>query len=104
MAKKADLEEIRKLLNDEKFIISDHARVRMFQRNVTTEEINEIIVNGEIIENYPDNFPCPSVLILGLKKGKSLHIVAAQCENHVRIITVYEPDEEKWVEFRKRKE
>jgi hypothetical protein len=76
----------------------------MFQRNVTTEDIKEIIKNGEIIEEYCNDFPCPSILILGFVKGKSLHIVLGACDDHVRIVTVYEPDEMQWIQFRKRKD
>ena len=65
-------------------------------------------VNNEEI-SHPDiiklsGYAGQTGTILGFIKGKALHIVTAQCENHVRIITVYEPDEMKWVEFRKRKE
>ena len=105
MKKDSNLEEIKKLISQDQFIISNHARIRMFQRNVTTEIIKEIIIKGEIIEEYHDDFPCPSVLILGFEKEEPLHIVAARCEDHVRIITVYKPDEKKkWNNFRKRKE
>jgi len=103
MKKDSNLEEIKKLIRQDQFIISNHARMRMFQRNVTTNSIKEIIIHGEIIENYHNDFPCPSVLILGFEKQEPWHIVAARCLDHVRIITVYEPDEKKWNNFRKRK-
>jgi len=71
---------------------------------VTTEDIKEVIIDGEIIEEYLEDFPCPSILILGFVRGKSLHIVIGECDDHVRIVTVYEPDETQWIQFRKRKE
>ena len=38
-----------KLFLEDNFIISDHARVRMFQRNVSTEDIGQVVLYGEII-------------------------------------------------------
>ncbi len=42
----------------------------MFQRNISTEDIRLVIALGEIIEDYPDDEPCPSALFLGLTAGK----------------------------------
>nr|WP_280921249.1 DUF4258 domain-containing protein [Methanolobus bombayensis] len=50
----------------DKFIISDHARTRMFQRNVSTDELIEVVNNSTIIEEYPEDKPCPLVLLLDL--------------------------------------
>ena len=43
---------IKKLFQKEAFIISNHARVRMFQRNISTEDIRQVVLHGEIIEDY----------------------------------------------------
>jgi len=36
-------------------------------------------------------------------KSVPYHVAIAECEDHVRIITVYKPKEEKWVDYRIRK-
>ena len=64
--------------NDE-VIVSNHARVRMFERNVSTDELLTVIAHGEIIETYPDDEPCPSALILGFIN----HTVYLLCRNHL---------------------
>lgn len=66
------------------------------------EEANYIILNREIIESYPDDFPCPSVLISGFLPGKSCHVVVAKCLDYLRVVTVYLPDEDKWINCRER--
>jgi hypothetical protein len=76
----------------------------MFQRNISTEEIENVIANGEMIENYPDDEPCPCALFLGFTKGIPCHIVVAQCNDHVRIITVYQPEKDKWIDYKIRRE
>jgi hypothetical protein len=101
---KIDLEHIKKLIEQDRFIISNHARVRMFQRNISTDAIKGIIMKGEIIEEYPKDEPCPSALILAFLKNIPYHIVVAQCEDHVRIVTVYKPEKDKWTGYRTRRE
>ncbi|MHA2250499.1 MAG: DUF4258 domain-containing protein [Candidatus Kariarchaeaceae archaeon] len=62
-----------------------------------------MIEGGELIKNYEDDFPCPSQLILGHHKGGYLHIIIGICEDHVRLITIYSPDESKWINYRMRR-
>ena len=94
---------LKELVLKDKFIISNHARVRMFQRNISTDDIRQIVARGEIIETYPNDEPCPSALFLGYPGGKPCHVVMAQCDDHVRVITVYFPEKDKWIDYRIRK-
>jgi hypothetical protein len=58
------------------------------------------------IENYPDDEPYPSYLIYGkTKKKRPLHIVCAYSkeEDLVIVITVYQPDPQKWIDNERRK-
>jgi len=98
-----DIEFIRKFVQEDKFIISNHARVRMFQRNISSDDIRYLIMDGEIIEEYPEDEPCPSTLILGFWCKNPYHVVVAQCEDHVRIVTVYHPEEDKWIDYKIRR-
>ena len=52
-----------------------HAIQRSIERNIAEEEVVEILLNGEIIEEYPDDKYGPSCLILGrTKNGRTLHV------------------------------
>ena len=84
-------------------LISHHARLRMFERNVSTDDLLAVVAFGEIIETYPDDEPCPSALILGFINQVANHVVAL-CADHLRVVTVYLPDDERWVESRRRRE
>lgn len=75
----------------------------MFQRNVSTDDIKVIVKKGEVIEKYPNDEPCPSALMLGFLEDTPYHLVIARCEDHVRIVTMYHPKEDKWVDYRVRK-
>jgi hypothetical protein len=37
----------------------------MFERNISTDDLFSAIKVSEIIESYPDDEPCPSLLMLG---------------------------------------
>ena len=90
------------LIGSGEILISNHARVRMFERNISTDDLITIITSGEIIEDYPDDVPCPSVLIVGFINSVAYHTVVAVCTDHIRVITVYIPAEDKWIEYRRR--
>ena len=96
-------EKIIDLIESGKILISHHARVRMFERNISTDDLTTVIASGEIIEEYPEDEPCPSVLIMGLIDSVTYHTVIAVCTDHIRVITVYIPGEDKWIEYRKRR-
>ena len=96
-------DRITELIESGEILISHHARVRMFEHNVSTDKLIPIILSGEIIEDYPDDEPCPSVLILGFIDAVAYHIVIALCRDHIRVITVYIPEEDKWIEYRRRR-
>lgn len=86
-----------------------HARIEMRNEEsgiIKDEEIYESICNGEIVEKYLKDKPYPSFLIFGKTKNKRpLHIVCAynDSEKIAIIITAYQPDAEKWIDFKRRR-
>ena len=98
-----DIEQIKTFFKENHFLITNHARTRMFQRNISTDGITGMIQNSEVIELYLDDKPCPSALVLGYWQNKPVHLVIAQCVDHARVITVYHPDKNKWIDYKKRK-
>ena len=60
----------------------------------------------EIIEQYPDDYPYPSCLILGMSiEDKYLHVVIGNHESDLFLITAYFPSFDKWEsDFKTRKE
>lgn len=59
---------------------------------------------GEIIESYPDDEPCPSVLMIGFIRDAAYHVVVGICKDHLRVITAYTPDNEHWIDPGTRRE
>lgn len=84
-----------------------HAVRRMFERGISDAAVRKIITEGETIEQYPDDTPYPSRLMLGFIGSRPLHVVVADNsdDEELIIITVYEPDPAKWdTAFKGRKE
>jgi hypothetical protein len=71
-----------------------HAFERMMERNISRDTVKEVLLNGEIIEDYPDDKPYPTALLLGMVKGEPFHVVAALDSENTRcfVITAYKPD------------
>ena len=91
------------LIESGEILISNHARIRMFERNISTDDLIAIISSGEVIEEYIDDEPCPSVLMVGFINSVAYHTVVATCTDHIRVITVYIPEEDKWIDYRRRR-
>jgi hypothetical protein len=98
-----EIEEIRVKITVEEYRFSDHAVKRMIKRNIERIEIEEAVITGEIIEEYPDDKYSPSCLIYGrTKSNRHLH-VQVSIPPTVVIITAYEPDESEWINNRVRR-
>ncbi|MGH8679833.1 MAG: DUF4258 domain-containing protein, partial [Burkholderiales bacterium] len=74
-----------------KIIFRAHAVRRMFERAVSLDEVHAVLANGETIEDYPDDMPYPSRLVLGWIDRRPLHVVAAynEDEDETIVVTVY---------------
>lgn len=77
--------------------MTQHSRKRMSERGIALRDITSAIGDGEIIEQYPDDFPFPSCLILGHSAdGRALQVVASINEEMAYLITAYFPDAASW--------
>jgi hypothetical protein len=99
------IDEIRKKIADSRFELSKHATDQSLLRGVRVQEIREAIATGEVIEDYPNDKYGPSCLILGITQMlRPLHV---QCSypsrDLIKIITLYEPDPEIWIDFKARR-
>jgi hypothetical protein len=70
-----------------------HALERMLERGISRNQVKKAILQGVIIENYPDDHPIPSIL-LAINQPEALHVVLAYdaISEQCHIITAYRPD------------
>ena len=75
------------------------------ERMITTKDVENIIYEGKLIEDYPDDVRGHSCLIMGGgEDGRAVHVVCALQDEYIAIITAYIPNLEDWEEgFKERK-
>jgi hypothetical protein len=63
------------------------------------DDVVDALSNGEIIEQYPNDYPFPSCLVLGrTKAGRALHVVCGSNGVELWLITAYFPNPAEWTE------
>lgn len=99
------IDEIRRKIARDEFEFSKHAVDQTIIRRISVTEIREAMSKGEIIEDYPEDKYGPSCLIHGKTAGgRSIHVQCSYPARQVlKIITVYEPDPERWIDFNVRR-
>ena len=73
---------------------------------IKEREVYEAVSNGKVIEDYVDDEPYPSCLIYGeTDRSRTLHVVCAYAtdEELAIVITVYQPNPMKWINYERRK-
>ena len=94
-----NIEIIQSLYRIEKIKWSTHCLERMQERDISIDDVGNCIMSGEIIEDYPDDFPHPSCLIFGYSiNHKVLHTVVGSDGEVLHIITAYYPNTIKFME------
>ncbi|MFQ5965809.1 MAG: DUF4258 domain-containing protein [Candidatus Scalinduaceae bacterium] len=99
------LGEIQRQLSLGEFEFSRHALKRVVERNISELEIKEAGRNAKIIEEYPGDKYTSSCLLLGFTNiERPIHIQVSLADTEfVKIVTVYEPSEDEWINYSKRR-
>lgn len=93
------IENIKRLIEERKIKWTTHCVEKLGERDISIADVEECIANGEIIEDYPNDYPCPSCLIYGcISRGQVLHAVVGSDGNTAYIITAYYPNTIKFEE------
>jgi hypothetical protein len=100
------IDELRDKIAAGQFEYSKHAVDQSILRHITVQEVREAVVTAEIIEDYPNDKYGPSCLILGFTSTqRPLHLQCSYPSRPlVKIITLYEPDPDLWVDYRVRRD
>jgi hypothetical protein len=94
-----DIESIRHFILSESYSIKSHAARHIIEEGFTEENVVEAILNGRIIEEYPDEKRC---LICGTahiapKTKISLHLICDYSDPEwLDIVTAYIPQLPQW--------
>lgn len=87
--------------------LSDHALERLIENGISPIEIASGLESAELIEDYPDAYKGPSVLLLQHDStGEPIHVVWGLKTGTTRpaiVVTAYRPDPMRWsTDFRRR--
>lgn len=92
-----EIETLKRLCSAAKIKWTKHGMERMQERNISRADVKNCIMNGEIIEEYPNDFPIPSALVFGHNmNGAVLHTVCGTDGLFLYVVTTYFPDIEKF--------
>jgi len=93
-----NLASLRKAIKKGNYEWKKHTLIRLAERNISQDSILEVILKGEVIEDYPEDQPFPSCLIFKMIENKPSHaVVSLDAQNQkVYIITAYEPTLDKF--------
>jgi hypothetical protein len=78
-------------------VYSKHARCRMNCRQISEEEVEEIMRKGAINFNKSSKWarPCPVFAMQGrTTSGERIRVIFSQCPGETKVITCYNLDEE----------
>ena len=99
------IDDLRSKISQNAFEFSKHAVDQTILRNISVQEIRDVINNGEIIEDYPDDKYGPSCLIFGVTQiGRPIHIQCSYPSRLIfKVVTVYEPNPDRWIDYKVRR-
>lgn len=95
---------IKKKVANGDYEFSSHADEERQVDKISISEIEMALLNGMLIEDYPNDHRGQSCLILGYgNEGYPIHIVCGRTSSaKLRIITIYIPLSPKWIDDRTR--
>jgi hypothetical protein len=96
------IKEIIDKISKREYIYSQHADIERKAEGLTFIQIEEALLNGKILEQYPDTGRGESCLIIGYCRDIPIHIVCGSRHEKIVIITVYIPKPPKFITPEKR--
>ncbi|MDO8689166.1 MAG: DUF4258 domain-containing protein [Dehalococcoidia bacterium] len=97
-----DIRTIRERVSGGDYRYTAHAVKQMAERGTIRREVEQVILTGDIIEEYPGHRHGPCCLVYGRTcDWRHIHVVTSL--NPVWIITAYEPDPKEWLDHRTRR-
>ena len=100
------IEDLVEAIRGDRVRITDHADEEARADALVLDEVFSSIHDGEVIEDYPEDRPFPSCLVLGKTyRGDPVHSVWAYNSDNrwAVLITVYRPDPKRWENWRTRR-
>ena len=85
-----DIEEIKAKVRANRYVYTHHAEIERRADELTFAQVEVSLLNGEILEQYPDTGRGESCLVVGFAEDLPIHVCSWRGET-VALITVYIP-------------
>ena len=92
------IEEIKALVRADQYVYTLHAEVERRADNLTFAQIEDALLGGKILEQYPDTGRGESCLVVGFAEDIPIHIVCSWRGAKVAVVTVYIPRPPKFID------
>ena len=86
-----DIEEIKQKIRDNQYVYSQHADIERKAESLTFVNVEEALLNGRILEQYPDTGRGENCLVLGFAGELPIHAVCGWRGERIALITIYIP-------------
>jgi hypothetical protein len=99
--------EVSRSAAKKKLLFLPHAIRQMTrpERMITPQEVERVVMTGELVEDYPDDSRGHSCLLLGFgDRGRAIHVVCSPKAEYLAVITAYLPETDQWSsDYRRRR-
>lgn len=93
-----NIEEIKARIRANRYVYSHHAEIERRADGLTFAQVEEALLVGEILEQYPNTARGESCLVVGFAGDVPVHVVCGWRGDKVALITVYIPRAPKFVD------
>ena len=90
---------IQEKVRKREYDLSSHAHQERQEEQIELEEIEQILLKGDIIEKYSSDPRGESCLVAGKIANKSIHAVCGTRGNRLLVVTVYKPKQPTWIDY-----
>lgn len=93
-----DIEQIKAKIKAEEYVYTSHADIERKADDLTLLQVEDALLNGQILEQYPDTGRGESCLVLGFSGELPIHIVCGWRGEQIALITIYIPGLPKFID------
>lgn len=93
-----DIVAIKAKVQSNQYVYSLHADIERKADDLTLQDVEPALLNGEVLDQYSDTGRGKSCFIVGFSNDIPIHIVCGWRGNKVSIVTVYVPKPPKFID------